>query len=102
MEEVRQSKRAEYVAELRSYAKSRGGACFADTYSRGSLVQCAEGHEWLMTINSARKGVWCNRCARAAVAERCRKKDGLEVAMAIAVARGGVCHSTVYVTYSPT
>lgn len=54
------------LAEMRSLAASRGGACVSRRYVNCSTKlgwRCAQGHEWEAIPASVKAGRWCPRCS---------------------------------------
>ena len=82
------------LAAAREVAANQGGELLSQSYDnvRGRLHwRCAQGHEWLTTLDSVRnKGSWCPSCARS------RRRLKLGLAHQLASAQGGLCLSKSY------
>lgn len=80
------------LAEMRAYARSRGGSCISPEYlgSEKSLKwQCRKGHVWTGSpANLVRRGTWCPRCAG-----QCTTIGDLR---RVARKQGGLCLSVRY------
>lgn len=69
----------EALENLREIARSKGGACLADSYSHGKIKlswRCAEGHVWTSSANNIRGGSWCHECAKKTMGPRVSKMQG--------------------------
>lgn len=82
------------LAHARDLAAARGGQCLSDRYvnSRSSLRwRCANGHEWNARLGNVKySGTWCPECNISS------GRLGVDVAKAVAAARGGKCLSASY------
>jgi hypothetical protein len=81
------------VKILRKLAKNRGGELVSISYygDRKHLRwKCNEGHEWLATPRTIKRGCWCPVCATVA-------SYTINDAKKLALSRNGECLSTVYV-----
>lgn len=79
----------------RDAAAKHGGHCLSQHYVNVLSPlrwQCARGHEWQAPLSRIKDhGSWCPHCARATT------RLDIDVAVAIAADRGGVCLSRHYV-----
>jgi len=81
------------IEGMQHLAQVRGGLCLSDTYHNLTVRlswRCAEGHEWLADPYRIVRGSWCPVCARL------QRRNSLETAQQVAVARQGQCLSTRY------
>ncbi len=76
-------------------ASSKGGKCLSVEYINASyklLFECAKGHQWLGRPQGIKtRGTWCRKCYGTA-------KSDIEEMKSIAIARGGKCLSSEYLT----
>lgn len=75
-------------------AISKGGKCLSAEYINAThklLFECAEGHQWFGRPQGIKRGTWCRKCYGTA-------KSNIEEMKDIAIARGGSCLSTEYIT----
>jgi len=82
------------IRDLRELAESRGGKCLSKYYvdiNTKLLWECSHGHRWKAVQDSVKRGSWCPTCARD------RRRNSIEDARSLAVARGGACLSDAYV-----
>lgn len=80
------------IQDMRDMAKGRGGKCLSDRYVQSDvklLWRCAEGHEWLSTPRTLKRGSWCPVCAH-------NQTLTIEELQARASKRGGRCLATIY------
>lgn len=90
--------------EMREIAKQRGGSCQSIAYKNGRtalLWECSCGHRWRASpanvkSGTRRKGTWCPRCYNHR--RHFRAKHDIDEMRDLAIARGGVCVSTEYVS----
>ncbi len=90
---------AQYLTQLRSIARSRGGKVLSDAYVDDVTklrFRCAEGHEWVTGPGTIKQGRWCPVCglARRAAA---RKAPAIARLHVLVARRGGVVLSPEYV-----
>lgn len=86
---------ADKLAALQKLAKGHQGRCLSQRYieSKTKLrFECANGHTWFAYSSNILKGVWCQKCATVANAEKLRKYDMRQI-QKIASERGGHCLS---------
>ena len=80
------------LADAISIAAEKGGELLSKTYGNSlsrMLWRCAEGHEWLASLNSVRNsGSWCRTCAHD------QRRLALPVAHDLATTCGGACFSS--------
>ena len=53
------------IKEMQEIAKNRGGKCLSTEYISNDTKlewQCADGHRWLATPHSVKRGSWCPKC----------------------------------------
>lgn len=84
----------EKLEDLHQLAKKHGGVCFAEHYKGADKkysFKCANGHLFVNTPHTIKKGFWCKEC-KADIASAKR----LRVMQAVAAKRNGLCLSTVY------
>jgi len=84
------------LADLRSYATTKGGLCLATEYlsaTRKIEWQCAEGHRWKDRWLELKKGRWCALCE----GRKTNKTYTIEDMRHHAEGRGGRCLSENYV-----
>jgi hypothetical protein len=92
------------LEEMQEIAKDRGGECLSTTYRNGRtplLWVCGEGHCWKacpanVKSGTRRKGTWCRECYNGR--RRFHAKHRIDTMRELAVARGGTCLSTEYVS----
>ncbi len=89
---------AQYLAQLRSIARARGGEVLSSRYINDWTklrFRCAEGHEWAQTPSGVKQGKWCAVCgwARGAAA---RKAPAIARLHHIVARRGGAVVSPQY------
>lgn len=88
-----------HLTELRGIAEKQGGLCLATEYKGGEsklAFRCRDGHEWFARPSNVRRnGSWCPVCARKKIANS--QRGTLEEYQALALARGGLCLSPVYI-----
>ncbi len=88
----------EALKELQAIAAERGGKCLSDDYIdvfTELLWECAEGHKWLATPHSVKRGHWCQKCYDERRGEASRLT--IEEMQRIAAEHGGKCLSDSYV-----
>lgn len=82
----------EYLREIKSIARSKGGACLSKAYI-GAVVKlefkCRKGHRWKATPQHIRNGTWCPDCGGT-------KRGTIAQMKALAMKHGGKCLSSVY------
>ncbi|MFC7420936.1 hypothetical protein ACFQNF_13805 [Iodobacter arcticus] len=108
----RQDRKDRLFARLVDLAKELGGDCLSDRYENlkeDFRWRCGEGHEWVATGASIKKGQWCALCAGYTLIEekggkavlssltRNERQKWLHKLQAMAIERGGACLSTDYV-----
>jgi hypothetical protein len=92
------------LEEMQEIAEQRGGSCLSIRYKNSHttlLWECSRGHHWRASpanIKSGtwRRGTWCPQCYN--YRRHFRAKRGIEEMRTLAIARGGVCMSTEYVS----
>ena len=92
------------LEEMQEIAKQRGGECLSTNYKNGRtrlLWVCRHGHSWKASPanvknGTRRKGTWCRECYN--WRRRFHAKHGIEAMRELAIARGGTCLSTAYVS----
>ena len=84
---------------LRSFALAKEGKLLTETYlgtGKNHVWECKKGHIWKATpSNVVGKGTWCKVCSLAA--KRHPHKLTIEDMRTIAISRGGICISELYV-----
>jgi hypothetical protein len=111
----RQHRKDRLFARLVDLARELGGDCLSETYENAKEYfrwRCGEGHEWVGTGASIKKGYWCALCAGytlikveggasvlSSLTSNERQKS-LHKLQAMAIERGGACLSTNYVNSS--
>ncbi len=85
------------IEQMHQLAKGRGGKCHSTKYinNRTKLLwECAYGHQWKTTPDSAKQGKWCPICGR----ENAAKKHRLTIGemQQIAESHNGKCLSRIY------
>lgn len=83
-----------YLERCQELALTKGGLCLSTVYASNKSKlkwQCTNGHQWMATPASIRKGIWCKQCKR-------REFFGLRLKefKAIAKGKGGVCLSETF------
>ncbi|MFC1483195.1 hypothetical protein ACFL56_02930, partial [Candidatus Margulisiibacteriota bacterium] len=79
------------IEQMQRLAKARGGKFLSDKYIGSQIKhtwQCAEGHEFKMTLANIKQGHWCPNCI---------KKRKIENMNKLAEIKGGKCLSTEYI-----
>jgi hypothetical protein len=92
------------LEEMQEIAKDRGGECLSTTYRNGRtplLWICGQGHRWRarpvnVKSGTRRKGTWCRECYNRR--RRFHARHCIDAMRALAIARGGTCLSTEYVS----
>jgi hypothetical protein len=92
------------LEEMQEIAKQRGGSCLSTKYKNGRttlLWECNRGHRWRASpanvkSGNRRKGTWCPECYN--YRRRFHAKHDIEEMRDLAIAHGGVCMSTEYVS----
>jgi hypothetical protein len=92
------------LEEMQEIAKQRSGNCLSIKYKNGRaalLWECNRGHRWRASpanVKSGnwRKGTWCPKCYN--YRRHFRAKRSIEEMRTLAMARGGVCISSEYVS----
>ncbi len=57
----------EYLEEIRSITKERGGICLSNAYYGNKVkleFECKNGHKWQAVPSSIKNGTWCPVCSR--------------------------------------
>ena len=92
------------LGEMQEIAKQRGGRCLSIRYENGHtalLWECRRGHHWgaspaNVKSGTRRRGTWCPKCYN--YRRHFRAKGGIEEMRTLAIARGGVCMSSEYIS----
>jgi hypothetical protein len=92
------------LQEMQEIAKQRLGSCLSIRYKNGRtplLWECNHGHRWRASPANVRngkqrKGTWCPQCYN--YRRHFRAKRNIEEMRDVAIARGGECLSTEYVS----
>lgn len=87
------------IEEMRSVAKTRGGACLSEVYpptNQKLRWRCSKLHEWEATSYKILKGQWCPICARELIKANVTRLS-IDVAREFARARNGECVSEIYI-----
>ncbi len=85
------------IEEMCAIAASRGGVCLSEQYINSATAlrwRCSEGHVWLATPSSIKRGSWCAVCSKRRSAKRL--SAGIEAVHRLAASRGGTCLSLEY------
>lgn len=67
------------LGDYRALSAKYGGKCLSTNYRNNDAKlrwRCANGHEWLATGSSVRRGSWCARCAHNRKRGASRRKPG--------------------------
>lgn len=86
------------IDKFRLIAEAKGGECLSSQYINAHTKlrwRCSEGHEWMATPNSVRKGAWCPDCFNKRRGRE--KRIGIEEMNRIAREMGGECLSVTYI-----
>lgn len=86
-------RRKHTIEEMRKLAASRGGNCLSTVYVNNLSHlrwQCAQGHQFSLTLSHVLRGQWCARCSRTP------PKDNADM-KALAALRGGKFISPRYI-----
>jgi hypothetical protein len=84
------------IEAMHALAANHGGKCLSKRYTNNSVKlkwQCKEGHRFEIVPSQVQAGYWCVRCN-----ETERKAQALEDLKRLAIAKGGECLSTSYVS----
>jgi len=92
------------LEEMQEIATQRGGSCLSTRYKNGRtslLWECSRGHRWRASPanikrGTRKKGTWCPRCYN--YRRHFRAKRDIQEMRDLAIARGGVCMSSEYVS----
>ena len=82
----------EFIQEMQSIARSRGGKCISKFYTTKNAKlewECAKGHRWRAIPYSVMRGSWCLDCSGS-------KMLTIEDMQKVAKSRGGKCLSRKY------
>jgi hypothetical protein len=82
------------IEDMRQIAGAHKGECLSKRYIQSNVKlkwRCAEGHEWLSTARSVKRGTWCPVCAH-------NQKLTLQELRRWAAGLGGRCLATEYVS----
>lgn len=86
------------LSEAQALAAKYGGQCLSRTYISSTKKlrwQCAENHQFTMSLTTVKRGHWCRKCSHKRTADKLR--GTLAEMQEIARARGGDCLSTEYI-----
>lgn len=92
--------RAQFLAELRSIARERGGRLLSRAYAGDTtklLFRCDQGHEWEAAPGKIKQDRWCPACGRTRTGARKRARAEARLRRLVA-RRGGAILSTTYVS----
>jgi very-short-patch-repair endonuclease len=82
------------IEVARAIAEANGGKCLSDLYVNNKehlIWQCECTYTWRATLGKVKnRGTWCPNCSPT-------KKLTIEVAQHVAICKGGLCLSTVYI-----
>ncbi|MFC7422027.1 hypothetical protein ACFQNF_19395 [Iodobacter arcticus] len=84
------------IEAMHALAANHGGKCLSKRYTNNSVKlkwQCKEGHRFEIVPSQVQAGYWCVRCN-----ETERKAQALEDLKRLAIAKGGECLSTSYIS----
>ena len=83
--------------ELREICERKGGKIISDAFlgwDRRHEFECKEGHRWITTADSIKRGSWCRKCSSKEMGKR-QRKYSLKDAIRLAEERNGKCLSTM-------
>jgi hypothetical protein len=85
------------IEDIIELIQKRGGKCFLETYQNRYTkidIECEQGHKFISTAKSVKRGNWCPKCA---IDERARKRklciDDMHL---VAKRKQGKCLSLIY------